>query len=86
MASFYPTCYLNGLPVYINPLLRVPNFTLSESFQKLQDPKLVEETQKWANEFFGVDDKIIYTASCIFVSEETANRMKAQLRGIYGPY
>jgi hypothetical protein len=73
-----------GFPVYINDAVCAaqPRMQCSAEFVKIQDPKLVEETNAWMREFFGCEDDRMYMVTDpvygkkIFTSTNLFRKMK----------
>lgn len=73
--------YVGDFEIMIDNSLRHPRMNLSLDFIRLQSPKLVAKTRKWADEFFGFDYPIWQFKNQLFMHSSQVTKLHDALGG-----
>lgn len=71
---------LNGLDIFIDDELRIPRMIVSLAFRRIQTQELVEKTQFWMTEFFGLEEyPVMRIGNRLVMPMRTLEKLRTEL-------
>lgn len=71
----------NGKKIVESPyVFPQPAMQVSEDFRRLQSPELVESTNAWMRDFFGLKEVAIVVPGMVFISPRAFQQLETRLR------